>query len=214
MAALSPLFICALCFGHAARLPCRQRFRADIARAAERFALPRRWICAVIKTESGGHLRRDGAPIVSAKGAMGLMQLMPHTFKAMAQRYGLPADPFAPKDNILAGTAYLYRCYVRFGFPLLFSAYVAGPSPVENFIEHGVPLSRQTRDYVRQVLHALSGSVTLMVPLKPRVAPTLFIAASHGAGFFTANSSALAAGRNPAEQGEKTALRHGHRHGR
>ena len=184
MAALSPLLICALCFGHAASTPCRQRFSVDIARAAARFALPRSWICAVIETESGGHLRLDGAPIVSTTGAMGVMQLMPPTFKAMALRYGVPADPFAPRDNILAGTAYLYRCYLRFGFPLLFSAYVAGPRRVEDFVVHGKPLSRQTRDYVLHVLRILAGAPALMVPLKPEMARSLFVAASDGARLF------------------------------
>ncbi len=184
MAALSPLLICALCFGHAASTPCRQRFSVDIARAAARFALPRSWICAVIETESGGHLRLDGAPIVSTKGAMGLMQLMPPTFKAMALRYRLPADPFAPRDNILAGTAYLYRCYLHFGFPLLFSAYVAGPRRVEDFVVHGKPLSRQTRDYVLHVLRRLAGAPVLMVPLKPEMARSLFVAAPDGTRLF------------------------------
>ena len=184
MAALSPLLICALCFGHGARTPCRQRFGTDIARAAKRFALPRSWICAVIEIESGGHTQRDGVPIVSATGAMGLMQLMPHTFKAMALRYDLHPDPFAPRQNILAGTAYLYRCYRRFGFPLLFSAYEAGPGRVENFILHGEPLPRQTRHYVLHILHALAGAPAVMVSLKPTTTRSLFVVASDGTRLF------------------------------
>ena len=164
--------------------PCRQRLGADIARAAQRFALPRSWICAVIQAESGGHLQLDGAPIVSAKGAMGPMQLMPRTFKAMAIRYGFSADPFAPRDNILAGAAYLHRCYLRFGFPLLFSAYEAGPGRVEKLIVRGVPLPWQTRHYVLHILHTLAGAPAVMVPLAPVMAPGLFVTAAGGARLF------------------------------
>ena len=189
MAALNPLLICALCFGSARSAPCRQRFAADIARAAERFALPRAWICAVIEAESGGHQERDGAPMVSVTGAMGLMQLMPASFGAMAQRYHLPATPFAARENILAGTAYLRRCYLRFGFPLLFSAYEAGPARVQNFVLHGVPLPRQTRNYLRHILDNLAGTSPMKVSHKPDMAPGLFVAVAEGAPLFVGHGS-------------------------
>jgi hypothetical protein len=184
MAALSPLLICALCFGHGNRTSCRQRFAADITRAAERFALPRAWICAVIEVESGGHQRLDGVPIVSARGAMGLMQLMPKTFAAMARRYHLPATPFAARENILAGAGYLHRCYLRFGFPLLFSAYAAGPDRVEKFIIHGEPLPRSARDYTLHILHSLGAGRRVMVSVRPAAARDLFVTATDGNRLF------------------------------
>ena len=184
MAALSPLLICALCFGHGNRTSCRQRFAADITRAAERFVLPRAWICAVIAAESGGHQKLDGIPIVSARGAMGLMQLMPKTFAAMARRYHLPATPFAARENILAGAGYLHRCYLRFGFPLLFSAYAAGPDRVEKFIIHGEPLPRSARDYTLHILHSLGAGRRVMVSVRPAAARDLFVTATDGNRLF------------------------------
>src|SRR3546814_16040234 len=69
----------------------------------------------------------DGRPITSSAGAMGLMQVMPDTYDEMRRRHGLGGDTHDPRDNILAGTAYLRALYERFGFPGLFSAYNAGP---------------------------------------------------------------------------------------
>jgi soluble lytic murein transglycosylase-like protein len=65
-----------------------------------------------MRQESGGIVR-----IVSPKGAIGLMQVMPQTYFELARRYGLVLDPFNPRDNILAGTAYLREIQDRFGSP-------------------------------------------------------------------------------------------------
>ena len=48
-----------------------------------------------------------GRPIVSRAGAIGLMQLMPGTWRDMQKMLGLGDDPNDPHDNILAGAAYL-----------------------------------------------------------------------------------------------------------
>ena len=44
---------------------------------------------------------------MSPKGAMGLMQIMPATWAELRAEHSLGADPFAPRDNILGGAAYL-----------------------------------------------------------------------------------------------------------
>ena len=127
-------------------------WRAEIAAAAQRFHLPKPWIGAVIAAESGGHTFWHGAPIVSSAGAMGLMQLMPKTYRAMQGRYGLGADPFDPPDNILAGTAYLRALYERYGYPDLFAAYHAGPKRLEAWLDDRKPLPRSTRTYLQRVV--------------------------------------------------------------
>ena len=66
--------------------------------AAARFDLPKAGLLAVIEAESGG---APGA--VSAKGAMGLMQLMPATWREIREQLALGDDPFDPRDNVLAG---------------------------------------------------------------------------------------------------------------
>ncbi len=115
---------------------------------------------------------------------MGLMQLMPKTFAAMARRYHLPATPFAARENILAGAGYLHRCYLRFGFPLLFSAYAAGPDRVEKFIIHGEPLPRSARDYTLHILHSLGAGRRVMVSVRPAAARDLFVTATDGNRLF------------------------------
>jgi soluble lytic murein transglycosylase-like protein len=77
-------------------------FSAFVAEAAQRFSVPPAWIRAIMHGESRGDRRA-----ISPKGAMGLMQLMPDTWAALRVRYGLGRDPYDPRDNILAGAAYL-----------------------------------------------------------------------------------------------------------
>ncbi len=81
-----------------------------IAEASARFAVPARWIRAVMQVESAGDEHAT-----SSRGAMGLMQLMPDTWVELSVRDGLGLDPFDPRDNILAGTAYLKEMHDRFG---------------------------------------------------------------------------------------------------
>lgn len=94
-----------------------------IAEASARFGVPQGWIRRVIRAESGGRTMLDGRPTTSRAGAMGLMQLMPGTWREMRAAHGLGADPHDPRDNILAGTAYLRAMHDRFGYPGLFAAY-------------------------------------------------------------------------------------------
>lgn len=104
------------------------RWQPHIDEAAKRFALPADWIAKVIRAESGGSTTLYGRPIRSSAGAMGLMQLMPATWATMRARLRLGDDPDDPRDNILAGTAYLRMMHDRFGYPGLFGAYNLGPS--------------------------------------------------------------------------------------
>src|SRR5690606_37973063 len=87
--------------------PAVARWTPLIREASRRFGVPEAWIAAVMRAESGGRTHLDGRPIVSRAGAMGLMQVMPGTYAAMRRRYGLGSDPHDPRDNIMAGTAYL-----------------------------------------------------------------------------------------------------------
>src|SRR3546814_19834934 len=64
---------------------------------------------------------------VSPKGAMGLRRLMPDTWASLRVRLGLGANPYDPRDNILAGAAYLREMHDRYGSPGFLAAYNAGP---------------------------------------------------------------------------------------
>jgi soluble lytic murein transglycosylase-like protein len=130
------------------------RWSPLIAEAAERFALPAAWIERVMRAESGGRTVLHGRPVVSSAGAMGLMQLMPGTWRDMRARLGLGGDPHDPRDNILAGTAYLRLMYDRFGYPGLFAAYNAGPARYARHLARGTPLPAETVAYLAAVAGA------------------------------------------------------------
>jgi soluble lytic murein transglycosylase-like protein len=122
-----------------------------IIESSKRFDIPIAWISAVMRVESGGQTDLNGTPITSPAGAMGLMQVMPDTYAQMQSRYGLGADPYDPRDNILAGTAYLYDMYLRYGYPDLLAAYNAGPARLDSFLDDGIPLPSETAAYLEQL---------------------------------------------------------------
>lgn len=140
---------------------------AYIDEAAARFAIPRDWIEGVILAESGGKNSINGQPIRSPAGAMGLMQLMPATYAEMQQAFGLGSNPDDPRDNILAGTAYLRRMYELYQYPGLFAAYNAGPARYEASLR-GAKLPTETRLYLaeltRKSLGLASGTALFVGP--------------------------------------------------
>lgn len=117
-----------------------------IREAAERFDVPEVWIREVMRVESGG--RWDA---ISPAGAMGLMQVMPATYEGLRVSYGLGDDPFHPRDNILAGAAYLREMYDRFGRPGMLAAYNAGPGTFERYLAGQRGLPDETRRYVAAI---------------------------------------------------------------
>lgn len=127
------------------------RWRAEIAEASDRFGIPVAWIERVMQAESGGRTMLAGRPITSRAGAMGLMQLMPATWDDLRARLQLGPDPHYPRDNILAGTAYLRMMYDRFGYPGLFAAYNAGPARYAAHLATGRVLPGETSRYLAQV---------------------------------------------------------------
>lgn len=141
-----------------------QAYDAEITAAAHRFDLPHVWIRAVIKAESGGD-----ANAISAKGALGLMQLMPDTWAEMRDRYGIQGDVLDPAANVMAGSAYLAEMRNRFGYPGLFAAYNAGPARYEAHLLDGVPLPTETQAYLAKFDAGLGlqtgGTSGLFVPL-------------------------------------------------
>ncbi len=129
-----------------------ERWQGFMAEATQRFGIPEAWIRAVMRAESGGEATRDGDPVTSSVGAMGLMQVMPETYAALRQRHGLGADAYDPRDNILAGAAYLREMQDRYGYPGLFAAYNAGPDRYDDYLLHGRALPEETRQYLATVI--------------------------------------------------------------
>ncbi|MBX9748041.1 MAG: lytic transglycosylase domain-containing protein [Roseococcus sp.] len=117
-----------------------------IREASRRFDVPDRWIREVMRQESGG---RAGA--TSPVGAMGLMQVMPGTYRELQRRHDLGDDPYHPYDNLMAGTAYLRQMYDLYGSPAFLAAYNAGPRRLENYLYNNQGLPAETRNYVARV---------------------------------------------------------------
>jgi soluble lytic murein transglycosylase-like protein len=115
--------------------------------AAAKLELPASFeslVRSVMKAESAFN-----PAVVSPKGAVGLMQLMPGTARE------LNVNPRVPRENADGGARYLRDLLAKYeGKPdqvlLALAAYNAGPEAVEKY--HGVPPFRETHDYILRVL--------------------------------------------------------------
>ena len=166
------------------------RWDALVTEASQRFHIPKVWIRAVMRVES------DGRPAAtSPKGAMGLMQVMPQTYADLRDRYGFGGNPYAARDNILAGSAYIREMYDRYGSPGFIAAYNAGPNRYDDFVTKRRELPDETRRYVAAVGYALgenfAGTVIGNLP------PPLHLRLSLGfyMPIFVAPSGEMLAGR-------------------
>jgi len=136
-----------------------------IKEASARFTVPEKWIREVMRQESGGHEYIGGGLTTSSVGAMGLMQLMPVTYGQMRDRYGLGPDPYAPHDNIMAGTAYIGEMYAKYGSPGFLAAYNAGPGRLDSYLAGGTPLPHETVGYLASIGPRLGDSTIPTGPL-------------------------------------------------
>jgi len=116
-------------------------FEGVIERTARMHGLPPALVKAVIRAESNFDPEAR-----SNKGAMGLMQLMPQTARAMGVD-----DPWHAEENVRGGTRYLRSMVNRYGdVRLALAAYNAGPQAVDRYGD--VPPFHETQEYVRRVL--------------------------------------------------------------
>lgn len=120
-----------------------QQLRHVIRSEARQHQLPPALLWAVIKAESN-----FDAAAVSARGALGLMQLMPAT-----AAFVKVDNPLNPVENIRGGARYLRYLLNQFNdnLPLALAAYNAGPSHVRRNQDQ-VPPILQTQQYVEKVL--------------------------------------------------------------
>jgi soluble lytic murein transglycosylase-like protein len=121
-----------------------EEVHALIEAAARKHGVPTALVKGIVATESNFRCN-----VVSPRGAVGLMQLVPST----ARRFG--ADASVPEQNIDAGTRYLrflIEKYRNTNSPLkcAIAAYNAGCSAVDRY--QGVPPFRETQKYVVRVL--------------------------------------------------------------
>ena len=138
-------------------------FREKIERHARELDVDPMLITAIIRTES-----RFRPQVVSNKGAVGLMQIMPDTGVWVAEQMGdidFEADQLLDPDvNIRLGTWYVNSLQKQFGgnLPVVVAAYNAGRGNVRQWLDNGVwdgtredaesiPFP-ETRKFVRLVL--------------------------------------------------------------
>ncbi len=129
----------------------RQKYGDIVRTAAEKHGLDEDLLHSIIQAESG-----YDPSIVSAKGAVGLMQLIPAT----AAKYGAQ-NIFDPVENIEAGARYLKDLMALYSNDLrsVLAAYNAGPEALKKF--KGIPPYPETKRYIRKVLNLLDGPPTL-----------------------------------------------------
>ncbi|MBF0506041.1 MAG: lytic transglycosylase domain-containing protein [Nitrospirae bacterium] len=120
----------------------RETFRETVEEKARHYNVDPQLVSAVIRAESNWN-----PAAVSAKGALGLMQLMPST----AALLGV-TNPFDPAENIEGGVRYIGNLIERFNGNLILAlaAYNAGPGLVVK--KGAVPSIPETVSYVNRVM--------------------------------------------------------------
>ena len=129
-----------------ARQELKQQYDPIIQACARQFNVPADLIHSIIRAESD-----YDSDAISAKGAVGLMQLMPET----ATQYNV-TDRFDPADNIKGGVSYLKDLCKLFSgnTAKVLAAYNAGQEALKKF--NGIPPYAETREYIRRVMASYS----------------------------------------------------------
>ncbi len=137
-----------------------------VEKYAKQYDVPENLVYAVIRTESSFNPKA-----VSRAGAVGLMQMMPSTFRWLTDDIlaeGLEDDAlYDPEVNIRYGTYYLRRMYDRYGdWETALASYNAGSGNVDSWlldpvltdwrgdlITERIPFE-ETKNYVKKVVKA------------------------------------------------------------
>jgi soluble lytic murein transglycosylase-like protein len=113
-----------------------------VVSVAQKHRVPIELVHSIIKTESN-----YDAWAISAKGAMGLMQLMPIT----AKQYEV-MNVFDPRENIEGGVKYLVDLIKLYEGDTrhVLAAYNAGQEAIKRY--GGIPPYKETKNYISKVM--------------------------------------------------------------
>lgn len=116
----------------------------------------------VIQQESrGNQFDKNGKPLTSSKGAIGIAQVMPGTAKEAAKLAGLPYSEKRYRTdaeyNAALGEAYLNKQLEDFGGDKIYAlaAYNMGPTATKRWINRGADFNRlpaETKNYIKNIL--------------------------------------------------------------
>jgi peptidoglycan lytic transglycosylase len=130
------------------------RYEEIVLGHARNYRLDPALLAAVIYQES-----KFNPDARSARGAIGLMQLLPDTARGIAERTGgtkfRVADLTDPELNVRYGSWYLRHLLDKYGSErTALAAYNAGQANVDTWKKRGLPVQfEETRDFVDRVEH-------------------------------------------------------------
>lgn len=126
------------------------KYSAELSAAAEEFGLDGALVRSVVWAES-----KFDKNAVSDKGASGLMQLMPETFRECATALYIPEperEIFEPRTSLRCGCYYLSLMLDRFDGDetAALMAYNAGEANARKFLS-GAPVFPETQKYLKDI---------------------------------------------------------------
>ena len=128
-------------------------YKDSIKKYSEERGLRPNLVCALIYTES-----RFNPRSTSAKGARGLMQIMPGTGESIAEELGEPTmgDLYDPDVSIRYGTWYIKGLLDKYNgdLDLALAAYNAGVGRADKYKDNVMPLPYETVFFVQKVKSA------------------------------------------------------------
>lgn len=137
------------------------KYSEYIQEYSEKYNVPKHTICAVIETESG-----FDRLAVSPKGAIGLMQITPETFRWLCEYTDIGGEYdesllYDARTNIKYGTYFMSYLYDKFGsWEVAHAAYNAGMNRVSTWLKDeriskdgeliNIPIA-ETRRYIEKI---------------------------------------------------------------
>ncbi len=138
-----------------------EEYHDMVMKYSKEYSVPAELVFAIIKVES--NFKSDAK---SSAGAIGLMQMLPDTYKWLAEdklgEAAFTAMLYDPDVNIKYGTYYLQYLYAKFGsWEKVIIAYNWGEGNFADFLEtegykegdySSIPVA-ETRNYIKKVMH-------------------------------------------------------------